>query len=159
QSEESMLNIHGIGEIKARVYAPLFLPLIQKYAAEHSISEINKKGSSKKKSSPQKYFQTAELFNSGMLIPQISQELGIGTETIMRNLLAYVESGHKLNRVPDHLDDFPDLSEIDASFPYFQSLGTVLLKPVFEALNGKIPYEILRKARLIYLIMNSNTTT
>ena len=50
QSEESLLSIHGIGEIKARSYAPLFLPLLQKYAAEHSITEIFKKGSSKKKS-------------------------------------------------------------------------------------------------------------
>ena len=159
QSEESLLSIHGIGEIKAISYAPLFLPLIQKYAAEHSISEISKRGSAKKKSSTLKYFHTAELFNSGKLIHQISEELGIGTETIIRHLYAYLQAGHKLNRIPDEQDNFPDLKEIEVSFPYFQSLGTEFLKPIFEALNGAIPYEILRKARLIYLIMNSNSYT
>jgi len=83
----------------------------------------------------------------------------IVSQKFLKKVVQKRKAEHKLDRIPDHRDDFPNLNEIEASFPYIQSLGTEFLKPVFKVMNGSIPNDILRKARLIYLIMSSNTAT
>lgn len=153
QSAESLLSIHGVGEIKAKTYAPLFLPLIQKYAAEYDKSEISRNIHPKTKTP--KCFHTAALYNAGKTIPQIAAELNLVPATIIHHLHTYLIIGNTLNRIPDHKDNFPSLQEIELTFPHFQTLGTEFLKPVFDALQGNISYEILHQARLIYLIKTS----
>jgi ATP-dependent DNA helicase RecQ len=151
QSEESLHNIHGVGEIKAKTYAPFFLPLIQKYAIDNNKAEIPKKGR-KAKTKPPKCYHTAELYNSGKTIPQIAAELNLSSKTILLHLHTYLKIGQQINRIPDHKDNFPNLREIEDTFPHFQELGTEFIRPIFEALNGKYSYDTLHQARLIYLI-------
>ncbi len=150
QSEESLLTIHGIGEIKARSYAPVFLPLIKAYAAENDKKEIFKKLRPTHKT--KNYIKTGDMFNAGKTIPQIAAELNFTEDTIISHLQSYLKSGNPLSHYPDQRDNFPALEDMTEIFSHFRQLGTDFLKPTFEALNGIIPYDLLRKARLLFLI-------
>ncbi len=150
QSEESLLTIHGIGEIKARSYAPVFLPLIKEYAAENDKKEIFKKIKPTHKT--KNYIKTGDMFNAGKTIPQIAVELNFTEDTIISHLQSYLKSGNPLSHYPDQRDNFPALEDMTEIFSHFIQLGTDFLKPTFEALNGIIPYDLLRKARLLFWI-------
>jgi len=148
-SQESLLSIHGFGETKCKVYAHHFLPIISEYAKLHNKKEIKK---SARQKTTHRYIEIGELFNSGNSIPEIAQKSSVTEDTVLKHLQTYVQFGNDLNRLPDSDDNFPSESVLNEILPRFKRLGSDFLKPVYESYQGTIPYETLRKARLIFLI-------
>ena len=72
--------------------------------------------------------------------------------TILGHISRYVDAGHKLLRAEEILGlsaASPDQQA--AAFTAYDELGTAMLKPVFDKLNGTLTYDELRILRLCYL--------
>jgi len=156
QSMESLLGIHGVGEVKSEKYGLIFLNIIQEYCRTHEIDErsrIIKKpeagstGSSYKK----KHKIIGEIYNSGQPLNKIMGDFGIKRDTLLTHLFKYLQEGHSLRT-----DELLELSTIPPDqqkivLGHFERLGTEFLRPIFDALNGEIDYEELKTLRLYYL--------
>ncbi len=81
--------------------------------------------------------------------------------TILEHLTKYALAGKPLHKQ----EDLSTLTKVTAeqkmaALSAFGEFGPILLKPVFEKLNGAVNYDELKVLRLLYLIeQNSKETT
>ena len=94
----------------------------------------------------------AEAFNAGESVTALMERYHITAGTILDHLARFSEAGHSLRHAEEMLalsSSSPDQQA--AAFAAFDELGTALLKPVFDRLNGTITYEELKILRLCFL--------
>jgi ATP-dependent DNA helicase RecQ len=152
QSPERLLDISGVGQVKARQYGEIFLEVLRAYCQKHAIPEKTKGVRRPKDDSGRRYVMVAEAFNSGESVSALMERYHVTIGTILDNLARYNEAGHKLRQAGDLLalsSASPDQQA--AAFTAFAELGTALLKPVFDRLNGMLNYDELKILRLCYL--------
>jgi hypothetical protein len=97
----------------------------------------------------------AEAFNAGESVTALMERYHVTAGTILDHLARYAEAGHSLRRAEELLalsSASPDQQA--AAFAAFDELGTALLKPVFDRLNGTINYDELKILRLCFLNPN-----
>ncbi len=152
QSSKSLLNISGIGQVKARQYGEIFLELIQSYCKKHQIVEKEKTARREKSDSGRRYVIVAEAYNDGASIQELMDRYQVQTATILDHLGRYVMAGNTLKNVHDLLS-FSSLSpdQQKAVFEAFEELGIEYLKPVFDKMNGAVNYDELKILRVCYL--------
>jgi ATP-dependent DNA helicase RecQ len=160
QTMESLLDIHGVGIVKREKYGSIFLNLIQKYCRDREIKERSKNSNIQTRTLPrkperQRHVVIGEALDSGRSVQEIMAEFNIKLDTVLNHLFKYYQEGRTM-RSADELIKMstcsPDQKHLvlDA----FKRLGPELLKPIFEALDGKISYQELKIFRLYYLIKN-----
>ena len=157
QNETSLSGIHGIGTVKKEKYGPGFLNLIQEYCADHGIREhpaISVKALPNVSTSTAKkrHVVVGELFDSGQSIAGIMERFQIKRSTVIQHLFNYFREGHPI-RESEELLSFSTVSPEtrEAILNRFETFGIERLKPVFEALDGKVDYEELRILQLYYM--------
>jgi ATP-dependent DNA helicase RecQ len=94
----------------------------------------------------------AEAFNAGESLTDLVARYNVTTATILEHLNRYLAAGHTLRRAAELLalsSASPDQQA--AAFAAFAELGTDLLKPVFDRLDGALDYDELKILRLCYL--------
>jgi hypothetical protein len=94
----------------------------------------------------------AEAFNAGESVLALTERYQVTTGTILDHLARYVAAGNSLR----HSEEILSLSSASpdqqaAAFAAFEELGTGLLKPVFDKLNGALNYDELKILRICYL--------
>ena len=152
QSPERLLDISGVGQVKARQYGPAFLEVLQVYCRKHNLPEKIKATRRSKDDSGRRYVMVAEAFNAGESLTDLVARYNVTTATILEHLNRYLAAGHTIRRAPELLalsSASPDQQA--AAFAAFAELGTDLLKPVFDRLNGALDYDELKILRLCYL--------
>jgi ATP-dependent DNA helicase RecQ len=149
QSAENMQTLYGIGDVKARSYAPVFLPVISQYATAHNKPEIEKEISIKR---DQRFKEVGGLFNKGKTIPEIAGLFGVQEKTILNHLVTCLQQNFELVRMPEAADNFPPITELEPIIERLKELDSEFLKPVFESFERKISYETIRLAQFIYLL-------
>jgi ATP-dependent DNA helicase RecQ len=153
QSPERLLDISGVGQVKARQYGQAFLEVIGTYCQKHAIPEkVKEKSRRSKDDSGRRYVAVAEAFNAGESLATLKGRYQVSADTILGHLARYVEAGHSLR----HSGEIQALSSATpeqqaAAFAAFDELGTALLKPVFERFNGTLNYDELKILRICYL--------
>ncbi len=152
QSLASMLDVSGVGQVKARQYGEAFLGVIQSYCAQHKIVEKKKESVRDKSDANRRYFIVGEAFNAGEGIESLRERYQVSIGTIIDHLTRYAAAGNKL-RNSDEFKAYASTSkeEQDAVFAAFDELGTDFLKPIFDRLNGTLNYDKLKTLRIIYL--------
>jgi ATP-dependent DNA helicase RecQ len=158
QSPERLLDISGVGQVKARQYGQAFLEVLQDYCQKHNLPEKIKKtkeGRRSKDDSGRRYVMVAEAFNAGESVTGLMEHYHVTAGTILDHLARYAEAGQPL-RHAEELLSFSSASpdQQSAAFAAFDELGTALLKPVFDRLNGTINYDELKILRLCFLGRN-----
>ena len=159
----SLLNINGIGQVKAREYGDIFLKLIQDYCNKHGITEnfpesTNKKSSqdassSVPNSSTGKHISVAREFNAGKSLQQLTEQYGVTIGTIINHLVKYSSEGNSLKISADLMQfNLSAAINLEDVFAAFDQEGTEFLKPVYTRLNSTVNYDDLKILRLIYLI-------
>ncbi|OGT20084.1 MAG: ATP-dependent DNA helicase RecQ [Gammaproteobacteria bacterium RBG_16_57_12] len=122
-----MARISGIGQRKLEAYGEDFLEVIR----DHSEDDANTDTT----------VETLQLFRAGMNANAIARHRGLKPNTVYSHLSAAIEKGQvELHEVVD-LDE-PAMTAIHHAFE--QNEGGKRLKPVYEALDGKYAYELLR---------------
>jgi ATP-dependent DNA helicase RecQ len=122
------LNVHGVGEHKAKVYGNIFLKAIAEFQSGKSKGDT--------------YKITYEMLKEGMSIPAIATERNI-QETTVYSHVAHLLKQH------DDLDifDFITREEFEKIKKARDRIkDTTRLKPYFDYFNGTIPYGKIRIA-------------
>ena len=159
QTPERLLDISGVGQVKARQYGDVFLEILRDYCRKHNLPEKTKAAKeprSTKDGSGQRFEMVAEAYNSGESVAAMMERYHVTVDTILKHLTSYVEAGNTLRRADDLLalsSSSPD--QQSAAFATFDELGTALLKPVFDKLNGTMNYDELKILRLCFLSQSS----
>jgi ATP-dependent DNA helicase RecQ len=165
QSPERLLDISGVGQVKARQYGEPFLEVLRDYCRKHALPEKTKEPHRKRDQSEnskeprramngpgQRTIMVADAYNNGESIAALMERYQVTAGTILDHLSRYVEAGHSIRRADELLalsSATPDQQA--AVFATFDELGTALLKPVFDKLNGTMNYDELKILRLCFL--------
>jgi ATP-dependent DNA helicase RecQ len=160
-SEQSMLQIHGVGSAKLLKYAELFLSIIIDFCVQHDLHELAnmqtasaqvKKEIAKSSSVGSKTKEVVEQFEKGRSVADLSRLLKVKDNTIYNHLYKYAQLGNKLVK-PERLIEEAKLTQeqVQDGITAFEEHGSERLKPVFEALGENIKYEQLHLLRAFYL--------
>ena len=162
QSPQSLLDITGVGKVKASQYGETFLELIHTYCLKHNIleptSQPSKTGKSTRSSAPAKQTgmsprleMIAECFNQGTSLAGMAEKFEVTQATILNNLLKYVEEGGALQNLAELESQVSAgaMSQLSVHTA-FDELGLEFLKPVYERMNGTVNYEDLKILRVIH---------
>jgi ATP-dependent DNA helicase RecQ len=155
QTAKSLLDISGVGQVKARQYGETFLDLIREYSQKHNIPEKQRPTAPKRESKSeagQRSSQVGQAYNAGESIRSLMARYGVTAGTILDHLVKYSAAGNTL-RKDDELQTMISISAMmqKTVFEAFAELGTEYLKPVFDRLNGTVSYDDLKILRLAYL--------
>ncbi|GAC28648.1 DNA helicase RecQ [Brumicola pallidula] len=160
-SEQSLLQVHGVGSAKLLKYAELFLSIIVDFCVQHDLHEIAnkqtassqvKKEIAKSSSVGSKTKEVVEQFENGRSVADLSLLLKVKDNTIYSHLYKYAQLGNKLVE-PQRLIQEAKLTQeqVQEGIAAFEEHGSERLKPVFEALGEDIKYEQLHLLRAFYL--------
>ena len=159
QSNESLLNIAGMGQVKLEKYGAAFLELIKAFCEKHELKEKpRKKSASPSTAGKDEPLATrsrivGEAFNDGASVQELMQRHGVTANTILDHLNKFLLAGNSIrndNDLQSLTSTTPDQQQ--AAFAAFDELGPNFLKPVFDKLNGALSYDDLKILRMLYLI-------
>ncbi|MGA1876253.1 MAG: DNA helicase RecQ [bacterium] len=105
--------------------------------------------------SKRKHVMIGEAYNSGQSIREIMETFNIKLDTVLNHLYKYLQEGHRIRS--EELLTLSTLSSEQRTLVLntIERLDTGYLKPVFEALEGKIGYPEIRILHLYYLSTRS----
>jgi ATP-dependent DNA helicase RecQ len=122
--------ISGVGERKLDAYGEDFLDVIQAHGdADEADEPVSDTAA-----------ETLQLFRLGLDVPAIAARRGLKATTIYSHLSQAIARGEVDVREVVSLDD-AELTRVRAAL---RATGGKALKPAFEELGGRYPYEVLR---------------
>ena len=149
QSTDGILQVSGIGAVKLEKYGDIFIGLIREYCEPRGLEEKPRSSSSSKQKDrgPVRSIRQELLtqsFNSGRTVESLSEQLNIKQERVLYYLWNHLKDGGTLRA--EGLLPLITVSEplMERAMQAFTELGNERLKPIFEALNGEVPYDQLR---------------
>lgn len=153
QTEEGLLKVSGVGQVKLKKYGDVFLGLIKNFCKENDITPSPAPIKRVEAELGQRTYMIADGFNEGLSIDGLIERHKISKGTILDHLSKYVMAGNKLvNQAGLQVQIAVKPEQKDSAFQAFDQHGYTLLKPVFEALHGTVNYDDLRILRMLYLI-------
>jgi ATP-dependent DNA helicase RecQ len=142
-SPSALLGIRGVGERKLADLGPRFLELIGTYCRTNSLtldastsSRPRREGLRKPNDSKEKAF---ELFANGVSVEQVTAKTG----RVLGTTWSYLAEFIQIHR-PERLDLWIDPKTYRVVADAVKDLGTAYLRPIFDQLDGKVPYEQIR---------------
>ncbi|MCI0631030.1 MAG: DNA helicase RecQ [Phycisphaerales bacterium] len=145
-SEQSFISIRGIGQRKAADYASQFVAHITDYCQRNNLQLDAQTGSrprSVMKPPSERSGMTrpaaSELFGRNASISEVAQKFGVSDSTAIKYLCEHI-TACKPRSVSAWVDD--------STYRRIAAAATKSedgrLKPIFEALNGEVPYDKIR---------------
>jgi ATP-dependent DNA helicase RecQ len=155
QSEDIMLELHGVGSVKYAKYGMTFMQKITEYCRSNKLSEKSKHGTGRKRPSMAKrigkprHQVVGEKYNAGSTLSQLITEYEVKSNTLLNHLYKFSSEGNAIRPSKDFLE----LSQLSSAIQLaarkaFNKHGTISLRPVFDALQAEVSYEELRIIRL-----------
>lgn len=166
QSREGLLHINGVGQVKLEQFGEAFLEVIRPYCEKHSLTEnlpmrSSSRNSAKnardaekveKREAGRRYVQVSEAYQAGANLTELARQWNVSQSTIVEHLARYCMAGNTLRKGNDITGLLTATSQQQqAVMDAFAELGTSLLKPVFDRLQGQCSYDDLKLLRLLYL--------
>jgi ATP-dependent DNA helicase RecQ len=157
QSDDSLVRLHGVGEVKREKYGRQFLEVIRTYCGEHQLVDQVPAGNPaprpKASSKSRRHVEVGNAFNDGRSVESLAEEYGIKQETVVAHLCTCFREGNTLEA--EGLLDASSLPpEVQKRvIALFGELNTDRLKPVFDALGGTVDYSELKVLGLYHLAM------
>jgi ATP-dependent DNA helicase RecQ len=142
-SPSALVGIRGVGERKLADLGDRFLELIATYWRAHNLplDTVTSRGTRReriRKSNDTK--ETAfELFAKGASVELVTAKTGRVPGTAWSYLAEFIQS-----RRPERLEPWVDTKTYGAVASAVSKLGASTLKPLFDHLGGKVPYEKIR---------------
>jgi ATP-dependent DNA helicase RecQ len=172
RTRDSLSAIYGIGTRKLEKYADAFLDIIREHCRIHQIPEPQKSASNQPvralssafrtepkliltaDSGKRRYLVIGERFNQGCTIEQLAEDFNIRCDTVLNHLYRCLRENHSLRQNDFLMNSSLTEDQRQSALSSFTRLGTERLRPVFDDLNGAIPYEELKLLRLHELCRN-----
>jgi len=152
QTKESLLNMSGMGRVKYERYGADFLTVIKAYCRENRIEEKFKAPARDKDDAGRRYMAVGEAYNEGDSIQNLMKRYDVTADTILNHLARFIMAGNPLRSAED-LIALSNLSPDQqmAVFKAFDTMGSDMLKPIYDKFNNTVNYDELRILRLCYL--------
>lgn len=133
-SEESMLQVNGVGRVKMENYGHDFISEIVAFTREQQGNREKEKGAT--------HLVSLELLQEGLSPEQIADQRGMHPTTIYSHIASLYEQGHLRS-----LDAFVNEQELQAigDALYVHGMDSPL-KLLFDSLHGKYPFHKIRLA-------------
>jgi ATP-dependent DNA helicase RecQ len=142
-SPSALLGIRGIGERKLADLGERFLELIATYCRTNDLPLDTATCSPPRRERVRKPKDTKEmafeLFAKGASVEQVTAKTGRVLGTTWGYLTEFIQSQR-----PERLDPWIDSKTYGAIADAVRKLGASYLRPVFDHLGGKVPYEQIR---------------
>ncbi|HXQ24568.1 MAG TPA: DNA helicase RecQ [Candidatus Acidoferrales bacterium] len=142
-SPAALLNVRGIGERKLADLGPRFLEHIGAYCRAHQLAldaAIGGRPRRERKASQSDTKRAAfALLATGSTVEQVSAATGRALGTVWGYLAEFVAA-----QPPDRLDAWIPPRTYHAVTDAAKDVGGAYLKPLFERLGGRVPYEHIR---------------
>lgn len=156
QTQEALLQVHGVGNAKLEKYGDLFLALIVDYCKDHPEVKPAERAAKPERADchpglQKRHHMVGEAYNAGQTVDQLAEAWHVKRVTILNHLYRYHQEGYPLRFAGFRgLIKIPEEQQARAR-RCFEDLGFEFLKPVFDALNGEVSYEDLQIMRLQHL--------
>jgi ATP-dependent DNA helicase RecQ len=157
QTLQQLGCISGVGEVKLERFGDVFLNAMENHADEHGRpanllpipedrAERLEKQKQKKKEFPGTAKESLELFLEFGTVDDVAERRSLKPSTIWQHLALAAELGKIDYRRVCALPDV-EIDLIRSTLTAFREKGLIALTPVFEALEGKYPYNVIRLVR------------
>lgn len=148
--------VHGVGEKKTADYGTRFIDAIRQYCHEQKlITDVGGSGSEISRSTSPRSVPLSgettslsaakklafELFEQGQTVDQVAAAVSRAATTAHDYLIEFLLATLRTDPAP-----WVDKSDFARIRDACRTVGTEKLKPVFEALNGEVPYDRIRIA-------------
>lgn len=161
-NNEQILDISGVGKVKAEKYADMFLEKIKQYiednnievvwnyknislAKEKSLTEIEQKDSHRHREKGKSYMETIEIINSNGSLLKTAEERGLSLATIMNHVNQYISENDEVNLNIDFNEFFNDEEEEEIE-KVIEKVGFNKLKTIKENVSERITYDMIKAA-------------
>jgi ATP-dependent DNA helicase RecQ len=140
-----LLNVHGIGNKKAEDFGEPIIDLIKQHCEENGVP-ANQTPLVAPRVDPANSTARAafELFDQGLSIDEVARKLDRALSTVSEYLNAYIQDRKITDPVP-----WLTAEDFEAIRSVVQHVGRERLKPIHEALQGRIGYPQIRLALVI----------
>jgi ATP-dependent DNA helicase RecQ len=163
QTKESMMSLYGIGKGKLEKYADVFLDIIREYCQNHQLSETQQpviidpsNTAPMENNSGLHHLVIGERFNEGCTVDQLAMDFKIKRSTVIDYLFRYHRKDRPLRQDNLLMNSRLTEDQRQSALSSFSHMGTKRLRPVFDDLNGTIPYDELKLYLLHYLCQVQN---
>ncbi|HDP36147.1 MAG TPA: RecQ family ATP-dependent DNA helicase, partial [Candidatus Hydrogenedentes bacterium] len=143
-NRREFLAVEGVGEKKCEAFGDFFIAAIRDYQENHPGAATETMPPPPPPPKPPRKINTskrqaAALFAQGMSIEKVAETIGRSPSTVAEYCAQYLSEQQKKSPAP-----WVSQEIMDTVSQAFAELNTERLKPVFERLNGKIPYWKIR---------------
>jgi len=144
---EALMSVQGVGRKKAADFGQQFLDHIATYCSQHRIDvdvrqavppAMARSGSIAPSAGA---IESFALFDEGLSIEQVAERMGRAPSTTCGYLESYIRHRHVTD--PSRWLPHGEFAEIQSAV---EQAGSGRLKPIFEALGGRVAYERIRIA-------------
>lgn len=140
RTERAMLTIHGVGEQKLKNFGRRFVDHIDSFCRSHEGDQVDgSTPSAPSRKIPPAAFKAFEMFADGASIEAVTEALGRAASTVYGYL-----ADHITTNKPDNIRPWVDDETYTKVADSVRQFGTRRLKPIFEFLDGQVPYEKIR---------------
>ncbi len=137
---ERLLDVRGVGQQKSADFGPQFVECIVAYCRQHGVAMDVQPESITRDSSPSAVaVQSFPLFDEGLSAEEAATRLGRALSTTY----GYLESYIRQRRITDPAR-WVSRRELEQVAVVVQHAGAERLKPIHEALHGRVDYERIR---------------
>ncbi|NOT00395.1 MAG: DNA helicase RecQ [Phycisphaerales bacterium] len=141
---DHLRTVHGIGKTKAGVFGRRIIAAVQSHCRTHDL--LTDVGALEHAVAPAKVHAPSlaerrafEMFAAGAAIEEVMHDLQRARSTTMKYLVEFIA-----NRAPASIDRWVDAPTYDRVRAAIEKEPSPFLRPVFEALDGQVPYDTLR---------------
>jgi ATP-dependent DNA helicase RecQ len=141
---ERMLDVRGVGQQKSADFGPQFVERIVTYCGEHGVAMDVQPEAIKREVSASPTVAAVRafpLFDEGLSAEEAAQRLGLASSTTYGYLESYIRQ--RLITDPTRWISRRELEQVAV---VVQHAGGERLKPIHEALHGRVSYERIRIA-------------
>ena len=136
-------HVHGIGDAKMSEFGARFLAQIRGYCDQHgldldAVTASERPPRRTKKRSPAKE-AALKLFAEGASLTEVATTIGRAPSTTATYLAEFIEA-----TAPDSIETWVDEETYRAVAAVARDVGTRRLKPIFDGLGERIPYDVIR---------------
>lgn len=140
QNTEELENISGVGVGKLARFGMAILEITSKYPATNKVP-VNKPVTTEIQ--PDTVEATLSWFRKGLSPEEIAAQRGVTVSTVYNHLSMVIENGRLPLRAVVKLND-DEIAIIEDAILSQPEEESRKLRPIFDALNGEYPYEIIR---------------
>lgn len=165
QSRESLLQMHGVGEIKLEKFGAIILTTIEAYCGERGLSERTKAAIASPSSratnlpSQTRQVEVLSLYRRGHGVSEIAEMFNVQKKTVINNLWeSFRYYGETFPAEPILAESTLGPDEQGQVLAAFDKLGVERLRPIFDELQEKVSFDELHILRLYYIAWRSSTT-